>query len=45
MATALDPRQILSFEELLLSQVVQLEAVTKLLVERGIFTKVEVENG
>jgi hypothetical protein len=41
MATALDPKQIVSFEELLMSQVVQQEAITRLLVERRIFTKEE----
>jgi hypothetical protein len=37
MATALDPKQIVSFEELLMSQVIQQEALTRLLVEKGIF--------
>jgi len=41
MATTLDPEQIVSFEELLMSQVVQQEALTRLLVEKGIFTKEE----
>jgi uncharacterized protein YqgQ len=41
MATALDPKQIVSFEELLMSQVIQQEALTRLLVEKGIFTKEE----
>ena len=41
MATVLDPKQIVSFEELLMSQVVQQEALTRLLVEKGIFTKEE----
>jgi uncharacterized protein YqgQ len=31
----------LNFEELLMSQVVQQEALTRLLVEKGIFTKEE----
>jgi hypothetical protein len=39
MATAFDPKQIVSFEELLMSQVVKQEAITGLLVEKGIFTK------
>lgn len=39
MATPLDPKQIVSFEELLMSQVAQQEALTRLLVEKGIFTK------
>jgi hypothetical protein len=41
MAIALDPKQIVSFEELLMSQVVQQEALTRLFVEKGIFTKEE----
>jgi len=39
MATPPDPKQIVSFEELLMSQVVQQEALTRLLVEKGIFSK------
>jgi hypothetical protein len=41
MAIPFDPKQIVSFEELLMSQVVQQEALTRLLVEKGIFTKKE----
>ena len=41
MATPLDPKQVVSFEELLMSQAVQQEALTRLLVEKGIFTKEE----
>jgi hypothetical protein len=41
MATALDPKQVGSFEEILMSQVVQQEALTRLLIEKGIFTKEE----
>lgn len=41
MAIPLDPKQIVSFEELLMSQVVQQEALTRLLVEKGMFTKEE----
>ena len=41
MAIPRDPKQVVSFEELLMSQVVQQEALTKLLVEKGIFTKEE----
>ena len=41
MATALDLKQVGSFEELLMSQVVQQEALTRLLVEKGVFTKEE----
>jgi len=41
MVKELDPKQIVSFEELLMSQVVQQEALTRLLIEKGIFTKEE----
>ena len=41
MAITLDPKQVVSFEELLMSQVVQQEALTRLLIEKGIFTKKE----
>jgi len=41
MAIPLDSKQLVSFEELLLSQVVQQETFTRLLVEKGIFTKEE----
>jgi hypothetical protein len=37
MATPLDPKQIVSFEELLMSQVIQQEAPTTLLVEKDNF--------
>ena len=41
MAVPLDPKQIVFFEELLMSQVIQQEALTRLLVKKGIFTKEE----
>jgi hypothetical protein len=41
MAIPLDPKQIASFEKLLMSQLVQQEALTRLLVEKGIFTREE----
>lgn len=41
MAITLDPNQMVSFEELLMSQVVQQEALTSLLVEKRIFTNEE----
>jgi hypothetical protein len=41
MPIPLDPKQIVSFEELLMSQVVQQETLTRLLVEKGVFTKEE----
>ena len=39
MAIALDPKQIVSSEKLLMSQVVSQEAVIRLLVEKGIFAQ------
>jgi hypothetical protein len=41
MAIPLDPKQVISFEELLMSQVVQQEALTRLLVVKRIFTEEE----
>jgi hypothetical protein len=41
MATGLDPKQVVSSEELLMSQVVSQEAVIRLLVKKGIFSKGE----
>ena len=41
MATPLDPKQITSFEELLMSQVVSQDALIWLLIEKGVFTKEE----
>jgi hypothetical protein len=39
MATALDPKQVVSFEGLLMSQVTSQEALTRLLVEKGILKR------
>ena len=39
MAIPLAPKQIVSFGELLMSQVIQQEALTQLLVEKGISSK------
>jgi hypothetical protein len=39
MATALDSKQVVSFEELLMSQVVQQEALARLVIEKGVFSK------
>jgi hypothetical protein len=39
MATSLDPKQVISFEELLMSRVVQQGTLTRLLVEKGILSK------
>ena len=41
MAIPLDPEQIVSFKELLMSQVVQQEVLTRILIEKGIFPKEE----
>ena len=41
MAIPLDPKQVVSFEELLMSPVAQQESLTRLLVQKGIFTKEE----
>lgn len=41
MAPPIDHKQFVSFEELLMSQVFQQEALTRLLVEKGLFTKEE----
>jgi len=41
MAVGLDPKQMVSSEELLMSQVVSNEAIIRLLVEKRIFTKEE----
>jgi len=41
MGIALDPKQIVSFQELLMSQVGQQEALTRLLIGKEIFSKQE----
>ena len=41
MAIGLGPERVVSLDELLMSQVVQQEALTRLLIEKGIFTKEE----
>lgn len=41
MVIPFDPKQVVSFEEPLMSQVVQQEAPTRLLNEKGIFIKEE----
>ena len=41
MAIGLDPKQMVSSEEVLMSQVVSQEAVIRLLVEKGVFSKEE----
>lgn len=39
MAIGLDSKEVVTFEELLMSQVIQQEALTRLLAERGVFSK------
>jgi len=39
MAIPLDPEQVVSFEELLMSRVIQKEALTRLLAEKEVFSK------
>ena len=41
MTIPLDPKEIISYEELFMSQGVQQEALIRLLVQKGIFTKDE----
>jgi hypothetical protein len=41
MAEKVDDSQVVTREELLMSQMIQLDAVTQLLIEKGIFTDQE----
>ena len=41
MAEKLDQREVVTQQELLMSQVLQLDAVTRLLIKKGIFTESE----
>lgn len=41
MGIGLNPKQIVSSEELLMSQVVSQEAIIRLLVEKGVFSREE----
>ncbi len=41
MAQKLDHKELTSFEELLVSNTIQVDTVTQLLIERGFFTKEE----
>ena len=41
MAEKLDQEEIISFRELLISNTIQLDAITQLLIEKGYFTKEE----
>jgi len=41
MAEKLDDREVVSHQELLMSQIIQLDAVTQMLIEKGIITEEE----
>ena len=41
MAQKLDPKELVSFEELLVSNTIQVDAVTQLLIEKGFYTEEE----
>ncbi|MDO9567248.1 MAG: hypothetical protein Q7J15_10960 [Candidatus Desulfaltia sp.] len=41
MADKLDPKEIVSFKELLMANSIQVDAIAQLLIEKGIITKEE----
>ena len=41
MAEELDPKEITDYKELLISNMIQMDAVTQLLIEKGIITDQE----
>jgi len=41
MAEKLDPNELVSFKELLMTSSIQVDAIAQLLIEKGIFTKEE----
>ena len=41
MAEKLDPSELVSFKELLMANSMQVDAITQLLIEKGIFTEEE----
>ena len=43
MAEKLDEKELASFKELLMSQMIQLDAVSELMIEKGVITKEEFE--
>ena len=42
MTEQLDPKEMVSFRELLISNTIQLDIVTRLLIEKGIITEEEI---
>jgi hypothetical protein len=44
MAEKMDEKEIVNLQELLMSQLIQLDAVTQLLIEKGIITNKEFAN-
>ncbi len=41
MAEKLDPNELVDFKELLIANSIQVDALTQLLIEKGLFTKEE----
>ena len=41
MAEKLDEKELVSFEELLMANVIQVDALSQLLIEKGIITELE----
>jgi hypothetical protein len=41
MAQKLDDKEVVSFEELLMANVIQMDAISQLLIEKGIITEQE----
>jgi hypothetical protein len=41
MATKLDPKELVSFKELLMANSIQIDAAVQLLIEKGFFTEQE----
>jgi len=42
IAEKLNPKELVSFEELIISNSIQIEALTQLIVEKGVFTFEEI---
>ena len=41
MAEALDPKETVSYKELLIAEMIEIQTITQLLIEKGIITKEE----